>query len=163
MRPTELLLTLITLTLSCGDGGDLSCPTGTILMDGVCASLDGGPSDAGPPDLGPCGECIEGLICNLTLARCTQCESDEDCSPERPFCSTGGSCRECSFDEDCGPDAPLCLLGLCEGCVHDDRCERFHPTTPMCDPSTGGCWRCSRDEDCTGGLCSDGACMSDDG
>jgi len=122
-------------------------------------SVDAG--DSGRPDQdgsAPATGCtsdadckLTDLHCDLVSHSCVACLSDSYCSAPHPRCDAAlHQCIECGTDSDCGagqkcePTTRHCvttcssLIG--NGCPGE---------TPVCDTSTGLCYRCTSSVECT--------------
>lgn len=103
-------------------------------------------------------------VCCVSLADCDQLGVDE---PFRP-CSDGLVCvdnacvpPQCQIDQDCTADSPFCSNGVCLGCRDDNDCAS---ETPICDPVTASCRTCSADVECASEACDfgTGTCLAEE-
>lgn len=101
-------------------------------------------------------DCPGGRCDPLTLT-CAQagCNRASDCkSPSAPFCGADGNCVECLVSSDCGPKDnvrrtcdPLTNRCVPNPCRQDDDCA-VDPGGRACEPGSGACVACVRDEQC---------------
>ncbi len=156
--------------LGVGDGGDPDGAAG----DGSSGSLARCASD---PDCrlanlycdqfsGACVECVRDTNCPATsprcdgaLHRCVNCGVSGDCKatpPETAMCESTThtcivTCSENMKDTSCPAATPKCLenQGLCIQCRSNADCVG-NGTKLECDPLTGRCTECDRDDECPG-------------
>jgi hypothetical protein len=83
----------------------------------------------------PVRNCQGGLVCVDNACIAPECEVDQDCTGETPYCSEQ-TCVGCRDDGDCAGNAPVCDIAehACRGC---DAYAEF--TSQACDFETGAC------------------------
>jgi MYXO-CTERM domain-containing protein len=130
-----------------------------------------------------------GGICD-GMAMCVECLADADCGGMTPLCDTmSNTCVACLAEGDCGDEndctgdvctdgacsnpsldaGTMCAGGVCDGmamcveCLADADCGGM---TPLCNTMSNTCVACLAEGDCgdenecTGDVCTDGACSN---
>jgi hypothetical protein len=83
----------------------------------------------------PIRNCQDELVCVDNACVAPECEVDQDCTGDKPFCSDR-ACVGCRDDGDCASDTPVCdeAAHACRACVADADCA-----SQACDFETGAC------------------------
>lgn len=134
--------------------------------DGGMQSIGDAGTDAGFEPLPPCGQpdltCDDPFrFCDVTIGRCVECFNDNDCPDDETYCSNrlGRCVPGCQSDRDCSEEKPECHRRQCVECDRDSDCLRlFGPDRARCEDFE--CRPCEHNGDCPDGMdCSDGACL----
>lgn len=136
-------------------------------------------------DMGPCGPCASGAVCDPVSKSCVGCLTENECGgstpycinnacvecgsdaatsctePERPHC-VDAKCVECGAHSDCAdPTKPACIDGVCGRCSVDNNACQSRTDFTRCDAISGKCVECNDNVDCPDAdksLCVDGVC-----
>ncbi|MEZ4435498.1 MAG: hypothetical protein R3F65_24095 [bacterium] len=118
-------------------------------------------------------ECPDGSVC-LGDGRCALCEpgTNRGCPAAQPICNAAGSaCEPCDNDPECG-GGRVCVAGTCEACdpgraavgdpLRDLGCPAEAPTCGRADFTCRACDPAREADDCNGGQCVRGRCVTCD-